>query len=315
MRGAGGSIMKISICIPVYNGESSIARLVDAIRTELATHDLEFVLVNDGSPDRSDEVCLEIARRLPQLVTYIQLRRNHGEHNAVMCALNHMTGDYAVIIDDDFQNPPSEILALVHAAEKGYDVVYSRYESKKHHALRNLGSRFNGLVATWLLEKPRDLYLSSFKVIRADVVREIIKYTGPYPYIDGLIFRTTRNVSSVLVRHEARREGRSNYTLKKLVSLWLNMFINFSVKPLRLFTLLGIFVAVLSALFIIYVIIEKFINPEQNYGWTSIIVTISFFSGLQLCFLGLIAEYLGKQFLTSNGSPQWTIKRVVRAGA
>lgn len=307
--------MKISICIPVYNAEASIARLVETVRAELAGHALEFVLVNDGSRDRSDEVCLELARRFPSEVTYVLLRRNSGEHNAVMCALNHMTGDYAVIIDDDFQNPPEEILTLVRMAEKGFDVVYSRYAEKQHSAFRNLGSRFNDRVATWLLEKPSDLYLSSFKLIRAEVVREIIKYTGPFPYVDGLIFRVTQNVASVLVRHEARREGRSNYTLKKLVSLWLNMFINFSVKPLRLFTVIGMVTAALSLVFIIWVIADKFLRPEQNYGWPSIIVTISFFSGLQLCFLGLIAEYLGKQFLMSNGSPQWTIKRVVRAGA
>lgn len=307
--------MKISICIPVYNGAASIARLVDAVRQDLSGYDLEFVLVNDCSRDHSDEVCREIAHRLPHLVTYVLLRRNRGEHNAVMCALNYMTGDYAVIIDDDFQNPPSEILALVREAEKGFDVVYSRYEQKQHSLFRNIGSRFNGLVATWVLEKPRDLYLSSFKVIRAEVVREIIKYKGPYPYIDGLLFRETLNVSSVVVRHDARQEGRSNYTLKKLVALWLNMFINFSVKPLRVFTVVGVIVAALSGVLIVAVILDKFLRPEMNYGWTSIIVTVAFFSGLQLCFLGLIAEYLAKQFQIINCAPQWTIKDVVRPHA
>jgi undecaprenyl-phosphate 4-deoxy-4-formamido-L-arabinose transferase len=230
-----------------------------------------------------------------------------------MCALNHISGDYAVIIDDDFQNPPEEILTLVAEAEKGYDVVYSKYKDKMHSSFRNLGSRFNNLIATWLLEKPSDLYLSSFKLIRADVVREIVQYKGPFPYIDGLLLRVTRNISSVVVRHEIRSEGKSNYTLKKLISLWLNMFINFSVKPLRLFAMLGFATIFLSGGLIIYFISSKILYPEQNYGWTSIMTAIVFFAGIQILFLGLIAEYLGKQYLTANLTPQWTIKRINRA--
>src|SRR5690606_18963668 len=122
--------------------------------------------------------------------------------------------------DDDFQNPPREIHALVEEARKGYDVVYSRFKDKRHSGYRNLGSNFNNMVANWLLEKPKDLYLSSFKVISADIVKHIIQYTGPSPYIDGLILRETGNISVVTVDHEDRREGESNYTLAKLVSLW-----------------------------------------------------------------------------------------------
>jgi len=148
--------MKLSICIPVYNGAKTIQDLVEKAGRELKDYDLEFVLVNDGSRDESDAVCSRLAKDNAD-VRYINLRRNFGEHNAVMCALNHVTGDYAAVIDDDFQNPPEEIRKLVQEAEKGYDVVYSKYHHKKHHFFRNLGSRFNDLMATWLLEKPRDL--------------------------------------------------------------------------------------------------------------------------------------------------------------
>src|SRR5687768_2035012 len=159
----------VSICIPVYNGANTIAALVHEVVKELSSHyKIEIILVNDFSPDNSDEVCKELARSNP-FVKYISLRKNFGEHNAVMCALNYATGDYAVIIDDDFQNPPSEIRALVEEARKGYDVVYSIFTEKRHGRFRNLGSRFNDRVATWLLEKPPDLYLSSFKAINADM--------------------------------------------------------------------------------------------------------------------------------------------------
>jgi polyisoprenyl-phosphate glycosyltransferase len=301
--------MKISICIPVYNGALSISRLVASVEKELAAYDLEFVLVNDGSKDDSEAVCTAIARENPR-VRFISLRRNFGEHNAVMCALNHMTGDCAVIIDDDFQNPPEEIIHLVRELEKGFDVVYTRYQEKKHTLFRNLGSWFNNLTATWLLNKPKNLYLSSFKAIRREVVDEIIQYLGPFPYIDGLILRVTDNISTVIVKHSSRTEGQSNYTLKKLISLWLNMFINFSVKPLRVFTLVGILVSGVSLLMLIYFILDRLIDPANaERGWASLMVAITFFSGIQLISLGLISEYLGKHYMTSTKTPQWIVKK------
>jgi polyisoprenyl-phosphate glycosyltransferase len=176
--------MRISICIPVYNAQKTIEELVSAVELELHDYELEFVLVNDGSKDKSELVCDLLALK-NERVRFISLRRNFGEHNAVMCALNHMTGDVAVIIDDDFQNPPEEIIYLVREIEKGFDVVYSFYADKKHNLFRNMGSQFNDRVASWLLNKPRNLYLSSFKAIRREICDEIIKYKGPFPYVDG----------------------------------------------------------------------------------------------------------------------------------
>jgi len=299
---------KISVCIPVYNGSNTIEKLVDEVFVELKNeHEVEIVLVNDASSDNSEDICTKLAQN-NENVKFISLRRNYGEHNAVMCALNFATGDYVAIIDDDFQNPPSEILKLVNEAKNGFDVVYSKYHEKKHHFFRNLGSKFNDLVSTWLLEKPKDLYLSSFKVISKELVKELIKYKGPFPYIDGLILRATNNITSIYVEHHVRQEGKSNYTIKKLASLWLNMFINFSIKPLRVFTFFGMAMASIGFLASLLFIIEKLISPEMELGWTSVIVSILMFSGIQLIFLGLIGEYIGKHYLDSNGTPQWTIK-------
>lgn len=298
----------VTICIPVYNGANTIAALVGEVVSELSPHyQLEFVLVNDYSRDHSDEVCKQLAAD-NAAVKYISLRKNFGEHNAVMCALNHATGDYVVIIDDDFQNPPREIRALVEEARQGYDVVYGVFREKRHHIYRNLGSRFNNRVANWLLEKPPQLYLSSFKAISGEMVQRIIRYQGPSPYIDGLLLRETRSISSVEVEHDDRKEGQSNYTLAKLVALWLNMFINFSIKPLRLFALFGVVVTLFSFIAAVFFIIQKVLDPDLQMGWTSVMVSILFFSGVQLLFLGLIGEYIGKHYLQSNGTPQWVIK-------
>jgi len=302
--------MKLSICIPVYNGSETIEDLVNSVFENLKKYNIEVVMVNDGSPDNSELVCERIAKSRKK-VKFISLRKNFGEHNAVMCALNYADGDYIAIIDDDFQNSPEEIVKLIVEARKGYDVVYSKYEIKMHHWFRNMGSRFNDIVATWLLDKPAHLYLSSFKVINKEIKNEIIKYTGPFPYIDGLILRATNNISSVYVRHDARKTGKSNYTLSKLFSLWLNMFINFSIKPMRIFTFFGITISISSFVLAVFVIIDKLIHQETPSGWTSLAVAILFFSGIQLVFMGLIGEYIGKQYLDTNKTPQWTVKKEI----
>jgi undecaprenyl-phosphate 4-deoxy-4-formamido-L-arabinose transferase len=300
--------LKLSIVIPVYRGEKTVERLVRTLLENLGSlYALEIVLVNDGSPDDSATVCRRLAAELP-LVKFLNLSRNFSEHNAVMAGLNFATGDYIAIMDDDFQNPPGEVVKLVSEAERGFDVVYSCYAVKQHHPIRNLGSRLNNLAATMLLDKPRDLYLSSFKVISRFVVQELVKYDGPYPYIDGLILRFTRNYSQVLVEHHPRAEGRSGYTLRKLVSLWLNMFTNFSVLPLRLASLAGFGCAILGIVFGVGFAIEKLHNPELPAGWASVIVSLFFIGGIQLFALGMIGEYLGRLFLKDNGRPQFVVR-------
>ena len=304
--------MKISIVIPVYNGAKTIPSLVELLEKELTPHfDLEMVLVNDGSPsDNSAEVCTRIALSNPK-VKFLDLSSNFSEHNAVMAGLNYCSGEAAVIIDDDFQNPPVEIIKLVDKLNEGYDVAYSYYKKKEHHFLRNLGSRFNNIVATVLLGKPRNLYLSSFKAISRFVIDELVKYKGPDPYIDGLILRFTRNCGRVQVEHHPSLKDTSGYTLHKLISLWLRMFTNFSILPLRTVTVLGFLFAVAGFAGAILFTIEKLRNPDLPAGWASLIISLFVISGVQLFALGMLGEYLGRLFLKDNGKPQFVIRRAV----
>jgi undecaprenyl-phosphate 4-deoxy-4-formamido-L-arabinose transferase len=302
-------VHRISIVIPVFRGESTIGPLVDRLFDELGELLLQVILVNDGSPDQSDRVCRELFLKYGHRVCYLKLSRNFGEHNAVMAGLSKSTGDFTVIMDDDFQNPPEEVLKLVeYASSHNYDVVYSHYSKKKHSLWRNLGSRLNDRMATILLKKPQDLYLSSFKCLNHWLVKEIGRYEGPYPYIDGLILQRTSRIGSVEVRHDQRLNGRSNYTLKKLISLWLRMFVNFSVVPLRISTVVGFLMSGIGALLGIAVVVERLVSPETAVGWASMVVIILLFSGVQLVMLGLIGEYLGRLFLTINGTPQYTVR-------
>ena len=302
--------MKLSICIPVYNGSETIVPLVRALDATFKDMDIEVVLVNDGSRDSSAAVCKNLVAQYPYVV-FVDLRRNFGEHNAVMCALNHCSGDYAVIIDDDLQNPPEEILKLLkEIQEGGYDVVYANYHTKKHHWFRNFGSKVNDKFATWLIGKPKDLYLCSFKMINRAMIDEIIRYKGPFPYVDGLLLRATSSISSVFVEHHARAVGTSNYTLGKLFNLWLSMFINFSIKPMRFIMGTGLVISVLAFFLAVFFVIEKILHPEMVPGWTTLIVLVLFFGGLQSVFLGLIGEYIGKNYLDINKTPQWVVKDV-----
>jgi len=279
-----------------------------------AAYELEFVLVNDGSPDDSAQVCRDLAREFSE-VRFINLSRNFGEHNAVMCGLHFATGQCAVIMDDDFQNPPEEVAKLVEELRLGYDVVFSCYAQKHHGWLRNLGSWFNNWVATIMLGKPRDLYLSSFKAISRFAIDQIIQYRGPYPYVDGLLLRVTNHYSRVVVRHDPRREGRSGYTVRKLVSLWLNMFTNFSVLPLRLASLAGLALSVLGLLTACAFAWEKLRDPSLPAGWASLIVSLFVISGVQLFALGMIGEYLGRLFLKDSGRPQFVVRETQNAGS
>ncbi|MGE0760563.1 MAG: glycosyltransferase family 2 protein [Pirellulaceae bacterium] len=299
---------RVSLVIPVYRGEASIGPLVLRLREVLGgRYELEFVLVNDGSPDGSARVCRELAREFSE-VRFINLSRNFGEHNAVMCGLHFATGDCAVIMDDDFQNPPDEVTKLVEELQRGYDVVFSYYEQKHHGWFRNWGSWFHNCVATVMLGKPYDLYLSSFKAINRFAIDQVIQYRGPYPYIDGLLLRVTASYARVLVRHDPRREGRSGYTIRKLLSLWLNMFTNFSVLPLRLASMAGLVLSVLGLLSAVGFAWEKIRDPSLPAGWASLIVSLFVISGVQLFALGMIGEYLGRLFLKDSGRPQFVVR-------
>ena len=304
-------VLKTSIVIPVYNGALSIGRLVDELIARISpVFNIEIVLVNDCSPDNSEEVCIGITKKHPEFVSFYSLAMNVGEHNTVMAGLNKATGDYAVIIDDDFQNPVSEVIKLIdYMINSNYDVVYTFYEEKKHSIFRNLGSQFNDKVANVMLKKPKDLYMSSFKIINRFLINEVIKYDLPYPYLDGLILRRTSNIGKIKVSHTARQIGKSNYTLRKLISLWMNMFTNFSILPLRISIVLGFIFSFIGFLISIDAIIEKIINPHLPQGYTFIVIIISFYAGIQLIAIGMVGEYLGRLFMAHNKKPQYSIRK------
>ncbi|MFM1767825.1 MAG: hypothetical protein RJA22_354 [Verrucomicrobiota bacterium] len=299
-----------SIVIPVYNSEATLERLcLGLIECLAGSYQLQIVLVDDGSSDGSVEVCRRLHQAHPGIVDCVFLSRNFGEHNAVMAGLNAVRGESCVIMDDDLQNPPSEVGALLAELRKGHDVVYVRYAEKHHSWVRNLGSRLHNWMATRALKKPRDLYLSSFKALSAFVVREVIRYKGPDPYLDAIVLQTTRHIGTLNVRHAARGEGSSGYTTAKLLSLWGNMMVGFSIYPLRAIGLLGLFIALCALSFGLFGTFTLgtpiMLEPEQIellYGprWLTRGATL-----LAVCIVG---EYIGRIYRHLNRSPQFIVR-------
>jgi undecaprenyl-phosphate 4-deoxy-4-formamido-L-arabinose transferase len=306
----------LSIVIPVYRGAATIGRLVDELAALRPEGGMEIVLVNDGSPDDSDVVCRDLLATAAVPLVYIEHARNYGEHNAVMTGLRHARGAFVITMDDDLQNPPEEVIHLYdHARTGGWDVVYTRYAVKQHAGWRNLGSRFANAVADRLLDKPKGLYLSSFRCMSAMVVRAVTRYPGPYPYIDGLIMQVTQRIDSIEVRHLPRIEGRSNYNLRRLVRLWLNLATSFSLAPLRLAVLAGALMAGAGAIGAVLTICEALFLRDTPSGWASTMVVILLVSGVQSMILGILGEYVGRTFLSANGKPQGTVRSITRSEA
>lgn len=298
----------LSIIIPVFNSEKTIEEVVNRIKLTLEDKQkFEVILVNDGSIDSSYDKCKQLSK-LNNFIKLINLSKNFGQHSAILAGLQFAKGEYIAVLDDDLQTPPDEIWKLIDKIKEGYDVVYANYIYKKHNFLQNIGSKINYIMATILLKKPKTVKTSSYFIIRKYLAKEIINYSGPYPYLAGLILRVTNNIGVVNISHKERLYGKSNYSFLKMVELWINGFTNFSVKPLRVALLLGILFAVAGFLLSILLLIRNFINLMVVVGWTSIIVIILFSSGIQLILIGLIGEYVGRIFMSQNRQPQYIIK-------
>lgn len=306
----------LSFVVPLYNSAATIGELVHAIGALTVSGGHEIVLVNDGSGDGTAPLCRELVKTARVPVIYVEHARNFGEHNAVLTGWRHARGAYLVNLDDDGQHPPAEAVRLwEHAQATGADVVFGHYLEKQHSWWRNFGSWLTNRMTDWALEKPPGFYLSSFRCVTAFVAREVARNSGPAPYIDGLILQVTQRIESLSVRHEPRKAGESGYTLRRLVRLWLSAWVNFSVLPLRVATVLGLAMAGMGLVGFGWVVWLRVTHQGPAFGWGSLMAALLVFAGAQLVLLGIIGEYIGRMFLTLNQRPQAIVRDVVRSEA
>lgn len=302
----------ISIVIPCYCSEKFLENVVNDIflmNKDHKEYNLDVILVDDYSSDNTFKTIKKICKNNSS-VQGIKLAANSGQHNALMAGLKKAKGDIIVCMDDDGQTDPYQMYKLIDQIDKGYDVVYAKYDEKKHNAFRNFGSKINELMASYLINKPKDLYVSSYFAAKRFVIDEILKYDYPYTYIIGLILRTTQNITNVNIKHKERIVGSSGYSIKKLFGLWMNGFTAFSVKPLRIATIFGLGCSCIGILIIIYLFFNKIMNPNVPIGWTSLASLILLIGGALMMMLGLIGEYIGRIYVCINKSPQYVISKL-----
>lgn len=302
---------KVSFVIPCYRSAMTIGKVVEEVEKGMAglsdRYSYEMILVNDYPEDDTFETIRRLAEE-KDYITGINLARNFGQHAALMAGFHYCHGDITVCLDDDGQTPAGEVGKLLQKLEEGFDVVYAKYDHKQHSAFRNFGSRVNELMTRFMLGKPKELYISSYFAAKKFVIEEMIKYRNSYPYVIGLVLRTTKRIANVEVQHREREIGASGYTLGKLFGLWFNGFTAFSVKPLRIATACGALFALAGFLYGIYTILKKFINPIAPLGWSSTMAAIMFIGGMMMLMLGLIGEYIGRIYMSLNDAPQYVIR-------
>lgn len=305
---------KISFVIPCYKSKNTITSVIEEITStmlSLTEYDYEIVLVNDCSPDDTFNVIRKMAKQNSR-ITGINLAKNFGQHAALMAGFRFATGDIIVCLDDDGQTPADEVGKLLKKIEDGFDVVYASYEHKQHSLFRNLGSKVNSKMTEVLLGKPKNLMITSYFAARHFVIDEMLRYENCYPYVIGLVLRTTKNICNVPVNHRQRKEGSSGYTIRKLINLWLNGFTSFSVKPLRMATYFGVFSSICGFLFLIYIVISYFLKNSAPVGWSSTMAIMLLLGGVILVVLGIIGEYVGRIFMCSNVAPQYVVREIVK---
>ena len=305
--------MLLSFVVPCYNSAATIADVARQIRRTVeqdGRYQYEVILVNDNPVDETYRVIRQLCEEDPCIVG-ICMARNFGQHAALMAGYAQSRGDIVISLDDDGQTPASEVFRLVDALDESTDVVYAEYDHKQHSLFRNFGSRVNDWMTCWLLDKPKGLYLSSYLAAKRFVIDEMLQYKNPYPYVDGLILRTTKCIKNVPVQHQARQVGQSGYTLKKLFNLWMNGFTAFSVKPLRLATVAGGLFAIVGMVLAVIIAVQKIcLGDAIHAGWSSLICLELIIGGLVMAMCGMLGEYIGRTYISLNAAPQYVVREV-----
>ncbi|MCR5233035.1 MAG: glycosyltransferase family 2 protein [Lachnospiraceae bacterium] len=303
----------ISFVIPCYNSGNTLEGVINGIDSamhERPDEKYEIVLVNDCSPDSTGKVIASLCEK-KKYIKGIELVRNFGQHSALMAGFHYVKGDIVVCMDDDGQTPADEAWKLIEQIYRGHDVAYARYKEKHHSFFRNFGSKLNDIMADVMLNKPKDLYISSYFAIKRFLVDEMVKYSNPYPYVIGLVLRSTKDIVNVDITHHERITGVSGYNLGKLIGLWMNGFTAFSIKPLRIATGCGAIMALGGFIYGLITIIRKLLGLNYILGYSGVITILTIIGGIMLLMLGIIGEYIGRIYISLNNSPQYIIRSVI----
>ncbi|MBR2823663.1 MAG: glycosyltransferase family 2 protein [Clostridia bacterium] len=301
----------VSCVIPCYHSQKTVGKVTAGIEAVFAAHpdwDYEIILVNDNPPDETWTVIQGLCETNPK-IRGICFSRNFGQHAALMAGYRHVRGDIVVSLDDDGQNPPEQMFRLINAIDGEHDIVYASEPEAPKAWWRVAGSKMTNRMFSWLMNKPRDLYLSSYYAAKRFVIEDMVRCQSPFPYVDGLALQTTTRYRNVQVDSREREEGQSGYTLRSLIKLWTNGFTAFSIKPLRIATFTGGLASIAGFVMGLVLIIRKLVWRDAiDEGWTSLMALMLVLFGILMMVMGLVGEYVGRIFVTMNRSPQYIIK-------
>lgn len=305
---------KLSVVIPCYNAEKNIENVIEKdieIFERLGIDKFEFVLVNDCSRDNTWVVLQNLSKKYTNIVC-INLAKNSGQHGAIMAGFHYVSGELIVVSDDDGQTQMEMIGQMLDKMNEGYDVVSTNWVQRGKRSLyRRFGTFLGAVINDVLMDNPKDVVVSIFFMAKRFIIDEIVRYNHSYPYIAGLVLRTTHNIGMIEVEQLPRQSGASGYSFKKLFSLWMNGFTAFSIKPLRMASYVGVFSAIIGFIYGIYIVLRKLIVNDIVSGWSSTVAIMLFMSGIILCVLGLMGEYVGRIYMCINNTPQYVIKETL----
>lgn len=305
--------MLLSFVIPCYGSEKTIQPVVEEIIDTVGRmdgYDYEIVAVNDCSPDGVWSKLLEMAKN-NKAIKLINFAKNMNRPGAVMAGLKYSSGDYVIIMDDDGQCPMDKLPELIAPLENGFDVSIADYPERKQSLFKDFGTIVNKKMTEWIIDRPKNLQFTNFMALKKFIVDEIIKYDKPYPYLTGLLLRTTQNIANVPMEERSRLSGGTTFTFAKMLRLWMNGLTAFSIKPLRLSSFVGFCCAIVGFVFGLVTVIRKLVNPAISAGWSSLVAIMLFVGGLIMIMLGMIGEYLGRIYISINNSPQYIVSETV----
>lgn len=302
----------LSVVIPVYRSEAILPELASRLSQALPAlaQQYELILVNDCSPDHSWEVICQLQKQFSWIVG-VNLMRNYGQHNALLCGLRSAKFDVIVTMDDDLQHPPEEISKILHKLFEGYDVVYGTPEEEQHGLGRDLASIATKITLRNLIGAEIAGQVSAFRAFRRHVTESFAQYRGSFVSIDVLLTWGTNRFAAVKVRHEMRKQGASGYTFRKLVTHAMNMMTGFSTVPLQFASVVGFFFTLFGIGILVFVLGRYFITGSSVPGFPFLASTIAIFAGAQLFALGIIGEYLARMHFRMMDRPSYAIREVI----
>lgn len=309
--------MTVTVAIPCYRSADTISAVVEEVKKEILVReevDYQFVLVNDCSPDNTFEVIRDLAESDKRIIG-VSLSRNCGQEAATLAALPFVKGDVCVFMDDDGQHPANELYKLVDKISEGYDLVYGRFYEKHHSTSKKLFSKIHNAISEFNGTKIKGITLSSYFALSKFCAKQLVEYKSPFVSRGGYMMSVTTKVTNVdIEQHRDRISGSSGYTLKKMLSMWMSSFTNFTMKPIRVATGIGAFTAIAGFIYGIFLTVIKLVSPDVAVGFTSIMAVMLLLGGMIMIMLGLLGEYIGRTYMTVSSMPQYVVRETLNTG-